>query len=68
MPVHTRSPRVRWRWVTYPYFDFISSAQLEIAPNYPLFSGPPANVQSNIDNGAYGIFTGVNVKGSTVLP
>ncbi len=51
------------------YFDFISGAQLEIAGNYPLFSGPPANIPSNISNGAFGIFTAYQVlRTSVVLP
>ena len=49
------------------YFDFISSAQLEIAPSYPLFSGPPANVSSNIDNGAFGTFTAYNVLRASLI-
>ena len=49
------------------YYDFISSSQLEIAPNYPLFSGPPANVSSNIDNGAYGTFTAYEVLRTSVI-
>lgn len=38
------------------YHDFISDAQLELMGNNPLFSGPPANVHSNIDHNAQGIF------------
>ena len=49
------------------YFDFISGAQLEIAPSYPLFSGPPANVASNIDNGAFGTFTAYEVLRTSVI-
>ena len=39
------------------YYDFISDAQLELMGNNPLFSGPPANVHSNIDDNGQGIFT-----------
>ena len=38
------------------YYDFVVDAQLEIMGNNPLFSGPSANVRSNIDNGGRGIF------------
>ena len=32
------------------HYDFVTQAQLEIAGYFPLFSGPPSNVVSNIDN------------------
>ncbi len=52
-----------------PYYNFISEAQLEIAGNFPLFSGPPSNVVSNIDNGAMGSFTAYSIQRvSVVLP
>jgi len=44
------------------YFDFISDAQLEIFGNNPLFSGPPANVHSNIGNDGKGIFAAYSLK------
>jgi len=44
------------------YYDFVTDAQLEIAGNYPLFSGPPANISSNIDNGAEGIFAAYSIQ------
>lgn len=44
------------------YYDFITDAQLEIAGNNPLFSGPPANVSTNINNGAQGIFAAYSVQ------
>ncbi|MEJ2596438.1 MAG: DUF4249 domain-containing protein [bacterium] len=51
------------------YYNFIAEAQLEIAGNNPLFSGPPANVSTNIDNGAQGIFTAYSVQRvSLVIP
>jgi hypothetical protein len=51
------------------YYNFVTEAQLEIAGNYPLFSGPPANISSNIDNGAEGIFAAYSVQRlSLVLP
>jgi len=51
------------------YYNFVTDAQLEIAGNYPLFSGPPANIPSNIDNGAEGIFTAYSIQRlSLILP
>ena len=43
--------------ITEDYYTFIVDAQSEIFGNNPLFSGPPANVPSNISNGGAGIFT-----------
>ena len=39
------------------FYTFIQEAQNELSGNNPLFSGPPANVSSNIDQDALGIFT-----------
>ncbi len=51
------------------YYNFIIDAQLEIYGNNPMFSGPPANVRSNIDNGAMGFFTAYSIaRASTVVP
>ncbi len=51
------------------YYNFIVDAQLEIAGNNPLFSGPSANVRSNITNGAKGIFAAYSIgRASVVLP
>jgi len=50
------------------YFDFLADAQLEIAGNNPLFSGPPANIRTNIENGAQGVFAAYSVQRiSTVI-
>jgi len=49
------------------YYDFVGDAQLEIFGNNPLFSGPPANVTSNIDNGAVGIFTAYSIQRSSAI-
>ncbi|MEN8226830.1 MAG: DUF4249 domain-containing protein [Bacteroidota bacterium] len=43
------------------YYNFIIDAQLEIEGNNPLFSGPAANVRSNIDHDARGVFTAYSV-------
>jgi len=49
------------------YYNFVTEAQLEIAGSYPLFSGPPANVVSNIDNGAQGYFAAYSILRFTVI-
>lgn len=49
------------------YYNFVTEAQLEINANYPLFSGPPANVISNIDNGAMGIFAVYSIQRSSLV-
>jgi hypothetical protein len=54
--------------ITREYYDFIFEAQNELFGNNPLFSGPPANVSSNLSNGAVGIFTAYAVdRVSTIL-
>ncbi len=49
------------------YYNFVTEAQLEINAKYPLFSGPPANVISNIDNGAMGIFAVYSIQRSSLI-
>ncbi len=49
------------------YYNFISEAQLELAGNFPLFSGPPSNIVSNIDNGALGTFTAYSILRYSVI-
>jgi hypothetical protein len=53
--------------ITEEYYNFILEAQTEIAPKIPLFSGPGANVHSNISNNAVGFFTAYSVSKSSVL-
>jgi hypothetical protein len=43
--------------ITRDYYDFIVSAQSEIFGSNPMFGGPPANVKTNLDKGALGVFT-----------
>jgi hypothetical protein len=51
------------------FYDFISDAQLEIIGNNPLFSGPPANISSNIKEGGQGIFAAYSVqKVALIIP
>jgi hypothetical protein len=42
--------------VTEEYASFMLELQDEIRPNDPMFSGPPANVSSNVNNDAVGYF------------
>ncbi|MDR0694997.1 MAG: DUF4249 domain-containing protein, partial [Prevotellaceae bacterium] len=44
------------------YFEFIRAAQSEINGGNPLFAGPPANMPSNIQGGALGIFGAYTVS------
>jgi len=44
------------------YYNFVVDAQLEIMGNNPLFSGPPANVRSNIKEGGMGMFTAYSIQ------
>lgn len=51
------------------FYDFVVDAQLEILGNNPLFSGPPANVRSNINNNGKGIFAAYAIhRVSSVVP
>jgi|WetSurMetagenome_2_1015567.scaffolds.fasta_scaffold65016_1 hypothetical protein len=46
---------VQMSGITREYYDFISQVQIA-GINIPFFTGPPANVMSNINNGAVGFF------------
>ncbi len=51
------------------YYHFIVDAQLEIAGNNPLFSGPPANIRSNIGGGGQGVFAAYYIDTvSAIIP
>ncbi len=55
--------------ITEEYYNFILEAQSEIFYQTPLFSGPSANISTNISNGAIGFFTAYSIdRCSTVLP
>jgi len=43
--------------ITKEYYTFLEELRLEVNPKNPLFSGPSANVSTNITNGAYGYFS-----------
>ena len=49
------------------YYNFVSEAQLEIYGYNPLFSGPSANITSNLNNGANGIFAAYSILRTYVV-
>jgi hypothetical protein len=49
------------------FANFIWDAQSEVNGSNPLFSGPPANVKGNIDNGAKGFFAAYSISRSYVI-
>ena len=49
------------------YFEYLISAQKEDRGVNPLFGGPPANVTTNISNGAVGIFRVYSVVKQSVI-
>lgn len=51
--------------ITEEYFNFLLEAQSESFGQNPLFSGPPANVTSNISNNALGFFTAYSIARSS---
>lgn len=54
--------------ITERYYNYIQEAQNEIFYQNPIFSGPPANISSNITNGALGFFTAYSVaRRSTIF-
>ncbi len=51
------------------FFWFITEAQIESFGANPLFSGPPANIKSNLSNGALGYFTAYSIdRKSMIVP
>ncbi len=53
--------------ITDEYYEFVVTLQTETGFSTPLFSGPPANVKSNLDNGAVGFFTAYGVSYSSLI-
>jgi hypothetical protein len=47
--------------ITEDYFKFVQTLQTETGYQNPLFSGPPANVKSNVSDGAVGFFAAYSV-------
>ncbi len=55
--------------ISLEYYNFIMHVQTETSPQIPIFSGPPANISTNLTNGAFGFFYAYAVaKCSTVAP
>jgi hypothetical protein len=55
--------------ITEDYYNFLVEAQSESFGQTPLFSGPPANISSNISNGALGFFTAYSItRSSKIVP
>lgn len=48
--------------ITEDYYNYILEAQSQIFHQTPLFSGPPANIRTNLDNDAIGYFTAYSVR------
>ncbi|HNQ82512.1 MAG TPA: DUF4249 domain-containing protein [Bacteroidales bacterium] len=51
--------------ITEEFYDFVMTLQSETGFQTPLFSGPPANIKSNLSNGAVGFFTAYSVAYSS---
>lgn len=49
------------------YYNFVNAAQLEIFGYNPLFTGPSANVTSNLNNEAFGIFAAYSIQRNSVI-
>jgi hypothetical protein len=55
--------------ITEDYYNFLIEAQSESFGQNPLFSGPPANISSNVSNGALGFFTAYSLtRSSRIVP
>ncbi len=53
--------------ITEDYYDFLSAVSEETTVSTPIFSGPSANVPTNISNNALGFFTAYSVSRDTVF-
>jgi hypothetical protein len=53
--------------ITEEYYKFILEAQSETFYQTPMFSGPPANISSNISNGAIGFFTAYSINRCSIV-
>lgn len=54
--------------ITKEYLEFLYELQTETGFSIPLFSGPPANISSNISNGGLGFFAAYSVsRASTII-
>jgi hypothetical protein len=53
--------------ITEEYYNYVLEAQSQVLPQTPLFSGPPANIRTNLDNGAIGFFAAYSVRYSSTI-
>lgn len=53
--------------ITKGYYQFIIDCQNQKDGSDPFFGGPPANISTNISNGAKGFFTAYSTSGATYL-
>ena len=53
--------------ITEEYYYYVIEAQSQIFPQTPLFSGPPANIRTNLDNGAIGFFVAYALERSSTI-
>ena len=53
--------------ITEEYYHYIIEVQSQIFPQTPLFSGPPANIRSNISNDAIGFFEAYSIARSSTI-
>ncbi len=53
--------------ITEEYYLYVIEAQSQVFTQTPLFSGPPANIRTNFDNGAIGFFTAYSVNYSSTI-
>jgi hypothetical protein len=53
--------------ITSEYANFVWAVQTEVNGQTPLFSGPPANIQGNLSNGAVGFFAAYSVTRATTI-
>lgn len=53
--------------ITEEYYNYINAVAEETSANVPIFSGPSANVPSNISNNALGFFTAYSISRDTIL-
>jgi hypothetical protein len=53
--------------ITEEYYNYLVEAQSQVFGQIPLFSGPPANISTNVDHGAIGFFAAYSVNYSSTI-
>jgi hypothetical protein len=53
--------------ITEEYYYYVIEAQSQVFGQTPLFGGPPANISTNIDNGATGFFAAYSASYSSTI-